>query len=254
MAPIPPGAHPSGHRVERHLVDAIPIFDRLYRLDPPMDCRLLFDADGRLWMSDTPQERIMMVNNGLRTRGHTLVGGLGLGLYPQYAAGEAVGSATRFTVIEQSEVVCEIVAPTLEVALDVPLSIHIGDAADYLAGPVAERYDTIFLDTWETLDAAHLPVVNTLRDQALRHLTPDGRLLLWGYGWMLALFVDACQQLLALAPAQRADTLHARRGDSSQAIALLEPVLDRFSGDPVDDLPAALAWCRDYALNLKAAP
>lgn len=196
----------------------------------------------------------MMVNNGLRTRGHTLVGGLGLGLYPQYAAEGAAGSATHFTVIEQSEVVCEIVAPTLEVALDVPVSIHIDDAETYLAGPVAEHYDTIFLDTWETLDAAHLPVVNTLRDQALRHLAPNGRLLLWGYGWMLALFVDACQQLLALAPDQRAETLHARQGESSRAIALLEPVLDRFSDDPADDLPAALAWCRDYALNLSVIP
>lgn len=194
----------------------------------------------------------MMVNNGLRTRGHTLVGGLGLGLYPQYAAEGAAGSATRFTVIEQSEVVCEIVSPTLKTTLDLPLSIQLDDAAAYLAGPVAERYDTIFLDTWETLDAAHLPAVNALRDHARRHLAPDGRLLLWGYGWMLALFVDACRQLLALPPEARQDAVHA--GQAAPARALLRPVLEHFAGDPVADLPSALSWCRRHALSLSAAP
>lgn len=252
VAPIPPGVHPGGYRVERRLVEAIPIFEHVYRLNPPLDCRLLFDPEGRLWMSDTPQERIMMVNNGARSQGHVLVGGLGLGLYPQYAAENAVGAATRFTILEQSEVVCEIVAPTLETALDLPLSIHLGDAAAYLAGPVGERFDTIFLDTWETLDAAHLPTVNALRDAALHHLTPDGRLLLWGYGWMLALFEDACHQLLALPPGARWDMLHTRQLEPSRALSLLQPVLQHFADDPVEDMLAALQWCREYALTVTA--
>ena len=244
--------HPGGYRVERQLVEAIPIFEHVYRLNPPLDCRLLFDPDGRLWMSDTPQERIMMVNNGARSQGHVLVGGLGLGLYPQYAADDAVGAATRFTILEQSEVVCEIVAPTLETALDLPLIVHLGDAAAYLAGPVAERFDTIFLDTWETLDAAHLPTVNALRDAALRHLAPDGRVLLWGYGWMLALFEEACHQLLALPPGERWEALHTRQLESSRALPLLQPVLAHFADDPVEDMRAALAWCREYALAVTA--
>lgn len=250
VAQIPPGAHSGGYRVERQMVDAVPIFDRAYRLSTPLDCRLLYDPQGRLWMSDTPQERIMMVNNGRRSGGHVLIGGLGLGLYPQVAQTGSVGAATRFTVIERSPVVVDIVAPTLEAALDVPLALHIGDAAEVLAGPVEQRFDTVFLDTWDTLDAAHLPHVNALRDLALRHLTPDGRVLLWGYGWMLALFEDACRKILALPPRARIDSLAAQAHDAPRALALLGPVLDRFEDAPVADMRAALGWCRRHALRV----
>lgn len=251
VAQVPPGVHPGGYRVERRLLDAVPIFDRAYRLSAPLDCRLLYDPQGRLWMSDTPQERIMMVNNGRRSSGHVLIGGLGLGLYPQVAQAGSAGAATRFTVIERSPVVVDIVTPTLEAALDAPLTLHIGDAAEFLAGPVGQRFDTVFLDTWDTLDAAHLPMVNALRDLALRHLTPEGRVLLWGYGWMLALFEDACRQILALPPGARHNALAAQAHDAPRALALLGPVLDRFAGEPVAaDIEAALGWCRGYALHV----
>lgn len=250
VAQIPPGVHSGGYRVERQMVDAVPIFDRAYRLSTPLDCRLLYDPQGRLWMSDTPQERIMMINNGRRSSGHVLIGGLGLGLYPQVAQAGSAGAATRFTVIERSPVVVDIVAPTLEVALDVPMTLHIGDAAEFLAGPVEQRFDTVFLDTWDTLDAAHLPGVNALRDLALRHLTPDGRVLLWGYGWMLALFEDACRKILALPPGARTDSLAAQAHDAPRALALLGPVLDRFEGAPVADMRAALGWCHRHALRI----
>lgn len=254
IAPIPPGRHPGGYRVERQTVRAIPIFDRVYQLSAPLDCRLLFDPDGRLWMSDTPQERIMMVNNGRRSRGHVLIGGLGLGLYPQYAVAGAAGQATAFTVIERSAVVCDIVAPTLTRALDAPLEIRLGDIAAFLAGTATTRFDTIFLDVWDTLDAAALPYVNALRDHALRHLTPEGRVLLWGYGWMLELFETACRQVLAVPPDARRGWLLAQAGDAPQAIPLLMPVIEHFADDSVEDEAPALAWCRRHALTLTAAP
>jgi hypothetical protein len=152
-------------------------------------------------------------------------------------------------VLEYSDVVRDIVAPTLDAVLAVPLDVQMGDITAYLAGPVTSEYDTIFLDTWETIDAAHLPAINRLRDDALRHLAPGGRVLLWGYRWMLRLFEAACRQLLALPPAQRGDALDAQ-GPSSPAAALLAPVLERFDGDPVPNMAAALAWCHVYAVNV----
>ncbi len=249
IALVPPGEHPSGYRVERRVLHEAMIFDRPYRLSAPFDARLLFDPDGVLWMSNTPQEHIMMCNNGEASFGHVLIGGLGLGVYPQYAAPGGVGAAQRFTVIEYGDVIRDIVTPTLHAALPVPLDVQMGDIMAYLSGPVTATYDTIFLDTWDTLDAAHLPAINRLRDHALRHLAPGGRVLLWGYRWMVRLFEAACRQLLALPPDQRAEAL-AAQGPGSAATDLLAPVLEHFADDPAPDLAAALAWCKVYIVNV----
>ena len=252
VAQVPPGVHPGGYRVERRMLHHAEVFGRSYRLAAPLDCRLLFDPEGRLWMSDTPQERIMMYNNARRSRGHALVGGLGLGLYPQYAVTGAAGRVTRFTVIEHSPVVRAIVEPTLSVALPVPLEIVTGDAAELLSGLVTTRYDTIFLDTWDTLDAVHLLTINRLRDLALRHLAPGGQVLLWGYRWMVRLFEAACRQLLEVDPTRRRSWLAVQASASPQAVALLTPVLDHFEGQTVRDMASALLWCQRYIVQLRA--
>jgi hypothetical protein len=251
VASVPAMAHPSGYRVVRRVVQETEIFGQPYRLTVPFDCRLLFDPEGRLWMSDTPQERIMMANNARRSHGHALVGGLGLGLYPQLAA--ALGQVERFTVIEHSPVVQALVEPVLAGVLDVPLDLRIGDVGAMLAGPVSDAYDTIFLDTWPALDATYLPAVNRLRELARDHLAPGGTILLWGYRWMVALFEEACRALLAVDPREREAWLAAHQGRSPAGVALLGPVLDHFSGLSIDDWDAALAWCRAYAIHLVAA-
>jgi hypothetical protein len=170
-------------------------------------------------------------------------------LYLQYAVVGAVGQATRFTVIERSPVVRDIVEPALIMALGVPLDVQIGDIAQYLSEPANRFFDTIFLDTWDTLDAAHLPEINRMRDLALRHLTPGGRVLLWGYRWMVRLFEEACRQLLAIVPGQRRIWLAAQAGTSPRAVALLTPVLKQFEECVVEDMEEALAWCRQYIVR-----
>jgi hypothetical protein len=250
IAEVPPGMYGDGYRIERRVLEVAEVFGRPYHLAVPLDCRFLYDPEGRMWMSTTPQERIMMYNNGQRSRGHVLVGGLGLGLYPQYAALGAAGEATRFTAIEQSAAVRAMVEPTLQAAISVPLEVRTGDVEAVLRGPVLERYDTIFLDTWETLDAALLKQVNDLRDQSLRHLAPGGEVLLWGYGWMVRLFEDACRVLLAQPPEQRCSWLARRTVSAAATLALLTPVLEQFEGKVVDDLEPALAWCRQYATTV----
>ncbi len=252
LALVPPGRHPSGYRVERAVWQAAEIFGRRYRLAAPFEGRLLFAPNGTLWMSNTPQEHMMMYNNARRTRGRVLVGGLGLGVYPQYA--RFVGGATHITVVERSAVVREIVAPTLEAVLDVPLAIHVGDVEAFLRAPPRQRYDTIFLDTWDTLDAANLPAINRLRDLALRHLTPEGTVLLWGYRWMVRLFEEACRQLLRVPPAQRPAWLAAQRHTAPRAVPLLAPVVAHFAQRPAASLDEALAWCRAYIVTRSATP
>jgi len=248
---LPPAArHPSGYRLERRLLGDVEIFGRPYRLPAPFDCRILLDPEGRLWMSNTPQEHIMMFNNARLTRGRVLVGGLGLGLYPQYAQVGVVGAATSFTVVEQSRVVADLVAPTVRAALTTPVEVVVGDVEEILAGGTIGAYDTVFLDTWATLDAAGLPAINRLRDLAARRLAPGGRVLLWGYGWMVRLFEHACGELIAQPPEAREAWLADRDLVSAEAAELLAPVHERFAGKAILDGSEALAWCRRYAVTM----
>jgi len=248
IVPVPTGRHPDGYVVVERWLTQAQIFDRLYESSEPFPVRALIDPRGELWMSDTPQERMMMCNNAMPSRGHILIGGLGLAMYPQYAAARA----ERFTIVEQSRAVCQIVGPTLERALidrpePVPFEIVTGDVEAFLSAEPTARYDTIFLDTWDTLDAAQLPHINRLRDLAIRHLAQDGRVLLWGYRWMVRLFEDACRQLLSVRPDQREEWL--AKFNQPAAAKLLQPVVEEFSGYVVQDVETALRWCREYVVG-----
>ena len=251
---VPTGRHPEGYAViERRLTQA-QIFDRMYTASAPFPVRALLDPQGRLWMSDTPQERMMMFNNAMVSHGHILIGGLGLALYPQYAAARA----RRFTVVEHSPAVRDIVGPTLDRALTdrgtpIPFEIVKTGIEEFLSAPPSERYDTVFLDTWDTLDAANLPEINELRDLAVRHLAPHGRVLLWGYRWMVQLFEDAARTLLNVSPAQR-QTWLAQFNPSRTA--LLQPVVDhlrhvRRARPGASHDAALLKWCREYIVSAK---
>jgi len=270
---VPAGRHPDGYVVVERMLTRAQIFDRFYEASEPFPVRALLDANGRLWMSDTPQERMMMYNNALASRGHILIGGLGLGMYPQYAAARAA----RFTIVERSRAVAEIVGPALEQALStptglqaspdftpIPVEIIQADVVEFLSAEPVTRYDTIFLDTWDTLDAKHLPRVNRLRDLAMRHLAPGGRVLLWGYRWMVRLFEDACRRLLSVPPAKREAWL--AQFDQPDAIALLRPVADHFKDarrtpkalgakrggrGSASHVDAALRWCRKYIISAR---
>jgi spermidine synthase len=211
--------------------------------------RGLVMADGTLWMSDVPQERLMMLNNAQASRGRVLVGGLGLGLYPQYA----LPYVESLRIVERETAVCRLVEPIVRVAAaphGVELAVEVDDVEAVLCAPSTARYDTIFLDIWDKLDAAHLPAINLLRDRALAHLTPGGRVLLWGYCWMVRLFEQACERLLSVDPAARSHWLEDMTAERPAVRALLLPIVERFAERPVDDRGAALGWCREYAVRV----
>ncbi len=248
---VPPGEYESGYRVVREFMYDFEAFGRRYHLDEPLDVRALFDPNNVLWMSDVPQERMMMYNNAGLSWGRVLVGGAGLGLYPQY-----VTQATSFTIIERSPIVVKLVAPVLKEVMDrrgVELRFILGDAETYLARAEPEEYDTIFLDTWNRLDATLLPHINRMRDDAARHLAPHGRVLLWGYRWMVRLFEEACAALLTIPPGEREAWLEEQLQAVPGAAPLLQPVADTFRGRAVgrDELDEAVAQCRAWVMRLK---
>lgn len=250
---VPVGEYEGGYRVEREFVERIDVFGRPYDLDPPLDVRGLFDPGGVLWMSDTPQERMMMYHNAGQSRGHVLVGGAGLGLYPQY-----VTRAESFTIVERSPVVLKLVGPLLQRVMDqrgVPLRFMLGDVETYLGKAEPGGYDTIFLDTWERLDATMLPAINALRELAGRHLAPGGRVLLWGYRWMTRLFEEASATLLMMPPGEREAWLEEQRESNPRAVAMLSPVAEVFRDKTIPrwELDEAVGYCREWVQDLTLA-
>ncbi|HKZ85188.1 MAG TPA: hypothetical protein VJ793_16180 [Anaerolineae bacterium] len=258
---VPIGSHPDGYVVIERMLTRAQIFDRFYEAGEPFPVRALLDSAGKLWMSDTPQERMMMYNNAMASQGRILIGGLGLAMYPQYV----VSRADHFTIVEQSRAVVEIVGPTLERALSrsdltglrdpsglrpIPFEIIRGNVEAFLSAEPTTRYDTIFLDTWDTLTATNLPRINGWRDRAIRHLAPGGHVLLWGYRWMVRLFEDACRQLLSVPPDQREAWL--AKFNQPEAAGMLQPVLERFEGQAVGDIEVALTWCREHIVSCSA--
>ena len=230
-------------------MDEAKIGDRTFRLDTTLPVRGLVMNDGTLWMSDVPQERLMMYNNARQSRGRVLIGGMGLGLYAQYA----LPYVDSMTIVEADSLILNIISPLVRIAAqaaDVSVSTRRGDIADFLSASPDERYDTIFLDTWDTIDAAILPQVNGLRDMAIKHLAPGGQVLLWGYGWMLSLFETACRALLTPQPEVRLEWLVNTTQSRPDVRKLLTPVLDHFAGQVIEDMDAALDWCRGYAIRV----
>ncbi len=246
---VDPMVHPAGYRIERRIIRQASVFGRNYHLGRPLECRFLYTGEGQLWMSDVPQERFMMYNNACLSRGHALVGGLGLGLYPQYAARGAAGDVTRFTIVEQNPLISSLVWQKIRLVLPVAARLIIRGIEAFLEAEHDDCYDTIFIDTWANLDPVELPYVNRLRDLALARLSRNGRLLLWGYRWMVRLFEDGCRRLLSLHPGRRAAWLSRRETDSPRSVALLLPVADHFAGRTVEDMQEALLWCRGYIVR-----
>jgi hypothetical protein len=220
LVQVPEEAHGKGYRVDKRVAETCEVFGKLFALSEPMEARVLLDSRGQVWMSDLPQERMMMCANATRARGSTLVGGLGLGMFPQYAQRGCVGNATRFTVVEANPEVIALVEPVLRDSLQVPCRVLHSTIEHYLADS-SEKFDTIFLDTWEVLEPKQLPKVNSLRDEAVLHLRRGGSVLLWGYRWMVELFSDACMRLFTESRSRREEMLRALAIRDEESAAVL---------------------------------
>jgi hypothetical protein len=236
-------------RVEQCSLTSFEAFGKWYKSYYPLDARVLLDKNNCVWMSDHPQERMMMYTNAIQAHGSTLVGGLGLGMFPQYAQYGYGGFATRFTIVEQSKEVINLVRPLLESVLKVPFTIVHSGIEEYLLES-NERFDTIFLNTWETLEPRHLPTVNSLRNAAVTHIHWGGRILLWGYRWIIDLFNKACLDYLSYDRARRTEILAHYDSVDPASAGVLHTFEAFYSGYPFVDMRQAQIQSTAFALKI----
>ncbi|MBE9070952.1 class I SAM-dependent methyltransferase [Leptolyngbya cf. ectocarpi LEGE 11479] len=145
----------------------------------------------KAWMSDSGEERCMMFAAAKIARGHILVGGLGLGIYPQFvlALNRPVKS---LTILERDPKIIDFVTRAwLQPITDPAINITIleGTIEDYLS-QTDQTFDTIYLDTWEDADPRFLAHVNYLISLAAKHCSTGGTVQCWGYAQMINTFTE----------------------------------------------------------------
>lgn len=193
---------PEEHELYGQLVsgDGIPEFRSLYKRRP--GCT--FDWKTRrfrtssetgdelpytIWMSDDLQERLMMWEAAKRCRGRVLCGGLGLGVFPQYAL--SLPRVELVDVVDADADVISLIRGTWE-GRPWPgtrrCSIVHMKIEDYLR-TASRKYDTVYIDIWDAIYSEYLPHLNWLAELARSVLEPGGEILLWAYDLMVRQFM-----------------------------------------------------------------
>jgi len=164
----------------------VSIYDREYRwegesrLFPRSLCRLIIDA--QLWMSDTPEERLMMWAAAKALRGRKiLVGGLGLGIFPQYA--EFAQPGRMFTIVERSQEVINKVAPVL-LERGINFEIVKADVREYIQKVQRRIWDSAYMDIWPGNPGQEGPRDRDALVKLIgRRGIIKGRTICWGHQW-----------------------------------------------------------------------
>ena len=129
----------------------------------------------RGWMADTLMERSMMLLAAREAKGKVLVGGLGLGIYPQITL-HLKRPVTSITIVEAHPDVIRLVEPGVQKFAQshgVPVRI-INDSIENFMQNTDERFDTIYLDTWGDLHYKFLAYINYLVSLGSKIATPEG--------------------------------------------------------------------------------
>lgn len=163
------------------------LFGKAYHVQQPITYTKLYDGE-TLWMSDTPQERLMVVQGTNGMYGHVLVAGGGLGLYVQYLRHYC--SIERITVVERHPVIATLLQQLF--ASDPRVVIIQAPFEVFIFEPTAPSFDCCYIDIHPTLDPRWLPSLNWLRDQCAAIV--KGVLHIWGYSWITQLFVEGVLQ------------------------------------------------------------
>ncbi len=150
----------------------------------------------KAWMSDTAEELMTMYSAAKEARGEVLVGGLGLGIFPQMAL-YLDRPVDSFTIVEKSP---DVIGITTRAWLN-GLDDGTRDKVDIVAQPfddyiktTGKKFDTIYIDLWEDSDPRFLPYINRLLDLVKPLCKEGGRIYIWAY----ALAVDAFVKLINL--------------------------------------------------------
>ncbi len=250
-----PVGHYGSFEITATEISYAPICDEKMAFDPPLGMVRLYDNKGTAWMSDKPQERAMMYNNAAVSTGRTLMGGLGLGLYAQYA----LPNISELVVVERNQDIIDVIGPIVEAVAD-KFSKNIvfinDDIEAFLRAENTELFDTIFLDTWERLSPFRLPYINTLRDLALAHTSPTGRLLLWGYAATLKMFHEIIDLLLSVPVASRSRWVGKRTFGQPNHHRVLQPIYQHLCDNPHISPNVFHQWGEQFLIQLtsKNAP
>ena len=149
-----------------------------------------------VWMGDTFQERLMMWEAAKRCQGKVLCGGLGMGIFPQYAL--SLPRVESVHIVDIDKDVISLIEKTWSKSpwpRSSDCTITHSKIEDYLK-KTREKFDTVYIDTWDALTEEYLPHINYLLKLSKRVLKPGGEVLFWGYDLMVRLYLDQARNIL----------------------------------------------------------
>ena len=149
---------------------------------PPDNALNSYIFPPKAWMTDNGEERCSMFAAAQLARGHVLVGGLGLAVYPQFALGLNC-PVESLTIVERDPEIIRLVLPEwFEQRPEHARLVTVveGTIEAYLA-ETDKTFDTIYLDTWEDADSRFLAHINHLIALASQRCAADGRIQCWSY-------------------------------------------------------------------------
>ena len=138
----------------------------------------------------------MMWEAAKRCSGDVLCGGLGMGIFPQFAL--SLPQVRSVHIVEMDAAVISLIESTWE---NLPwlrradCRVSCSSIEDFLQ-TTGETFDTIYIDTWDALTYNYLPHVNFLKELAGKKLRPGGEILLWGYDLMVRLALEQARHVL----------------------------------------------------------
>lgn len=173
----------------------------------------------KAWMSDKAEELMTMYSAAKEARGEVLVGGLGLGIFPQMAL-YLDRPVDSFTIVDNSPDVIEITTRAWLDRLDDDtrdkIDIIEQSFEDYIK-TTDKKFDTIFVDLWEDSDPRFLPYINLLVELIKPLCKKGGRIYIWAY----ALAIDAFVQLVNFYESSDIDI--------QKIPARIDPILTKYS-------------------------
>lgn len=213
------GEHPSDLVVLNIKPEVHQIYNELVKIDEVNEIRVLykllpggyFDWKKRafriikgektkeshiVWMGDSLQERLMMWEAAKRCRGHVLCGGMGMGIFPQYAL--SLPQVESVHIVDMDNDVISLIKNTWRNnpwPRNSDCTITQSKIEEYLK-KTTEKFDTVYIDTWDALTEEYLPHINYLRKLSQRVLKPGGEILLWGYYLMTHLYLNQATNIL----------------------------------------------------------
>ena len=166
------------------------------RVLPPDDPTIGAIFPAKAWMSDTGEERCTMFAAAKLAKGRVLVGGLGLGVYPQFvlALNRPVES---LTIVERDPEIIQLITRAWfrqRPGHAEKITLLEGTIEEYLAH-TERAFDTIYLDTWEDADPRFLAHVNHLLALAAQRCSAQGTIRCWGYARMIETFAETMKTL-----------------------------------------------------------